>query len=217
MSYFYLLGSSSPDSSHGSNLILHFKTVTAAFAVAAMWTLLSMLCISTVSGAEDVCATCAPSPPAQSAALLQSSVQRHAKTAGGPHVFSPVQLFGPGPMGRHASHTGRMGRRMGPRTSQPHYDFALLHAREKQRRVESSQKSLYADAAITPCQEPSSWTPDKDIYSFCDMWNMAVQPDEASCNAADGCRFSWGYCTCDKKEGCDALGTHGHADKKLTT
>eukprot|EP00438_Fugacium_kawagutii_P030442 Skav216227 [mRNA] locus=scaffold238:390745:391581:+ [translate_table: standard] len=169
--------------------------------MAAMWTLLPMLlCISTVSGAEDVCATCAPSPPAQSAALLQSSVQRHAKTAGGPHVFSPAQLFGPGPMGRHASHMGRMGPRMGPRMSQPHYDFALRHAREKQRRAKSTQESLYESsyggAELTPCQEPSSWTPEKDIYGWCDTWNMAVQPDEASCNG-DGCRYSWGYCYCE--------------------
>eukprot|EP00438_Fugacium_kawagutii_P030439 Skav216224 [mRNA] locus=scaffold238:380560:381535:+ [translate_table: standard] len=148
-----------------------FKTVAAVPAMAAMWILLStFLCISTVSGAEDVCATCAPSPPAQSAALLQSSVQRHAKTAGGPHVFNRAQLFVPDPMGRHASHMGRMGPRMGPRMSQPHYNFALRHAREKQRRAESSQESLYeslyASGEITPCQEPTSWTPDKDIYGW---------------------------------------------------
>lgn len=184
--------------------------------MAAMWTLLSMLlCISTVSGAEDVCATCAPSPPAQSAALLQSSVQRHAKTAGGPHVFSPAQLFGPGPMGRHVSHMGRMGPRMGPRMTQPHYDFALRHAREKQRRAKSSQESLYESgyggAELTPCQEPASWTPEKDIYGWCDTWSMAVQPDEASCNG-DGCRYSWGYCYCEKKDGCLAIGATWYLD-----
>ena len=205
----YVFNFQSAGAFKAQNLILPVsKTATAASAMAAMWTLLSVfLCISAVRGEDETCATCGQSPPAQSAALLQSSVQRNSKTAVGPHVFSPAQLFGPGPMGRHVSQTqmGRMGPRMGPhphqRMSQPHFSF-------EQRRAggQSKGESLYGGAVLTPCQDPSAWTPEKDVYGWCDMYSMPVQPDAATCDAGDGCRYSYGYCYCDKKGGCNAVG-----------
>ena len=111
-------------------------------------------------------------------------------------------------MGRHVSQTqmGRMGPRMGPhphqRMSQPHFSF-------EQRRAggQSKGESLYGGAELTPCQDPHAWTPDNDIYGWCDMYTAPVQPDEATCNAAgEGCRYNYGYCYCEKSEGCNAVG-----------
>ena len=205
----YVFNFQSAGAFKAQNLILPVsKTATAASAMAAMWTLLSVfLCISTVRGEDETCATCGQSPPAHSAALLQSSVQRNSKTAAGPHVFSPAQLFGPGPMGRHVSQTqmGRMGPRMGPH---PHQRMSQSHFSFEQRRAggQSKGESLYGGAVLTPCQDPSAWTPEKDVYGWCDMYSMPVQPDAATCDAGDGCRYSYGYCYCDKKEGCNAVG-----------
>ena len=187
-----------------------FKTATAASAMAAMWTLLSVfLCVSGVLGEDETCATCAQSPPAQSAALLQSSVQRHAKTAGEPHVFSPAQLFGPGPMGRHMH--GPMGPRrgMGPHmASHPHmaHHFNFEQRRAAQGRAESLYETGYGGGEITPCQHPSSWTPEAEMWGYCDTYSMPIPPDQLTCEGADGCYYSWGYCYCDKKDGCAAVG-----------
>eukprot|EP00435_Cladocopium_sp_Y103_P027166 s1725_g6.t1 len=136
--------------------------------------------------------------------------RRHAKTAEGPHVFSPAQLFGPGPMGRHVSQMGRMGPRMGPhphqRMSQPHFSFEQRRA-GGQSKAASAYESTYGGGELTPCQNPNAWTPDNDIYGWCDMYTSPVVPDEATCNAAgEGCRYNYGYCYCEKSEGCTAVG-----------
>lgn len=59
---------------------------------------------------------------------------------------------------------------------------------------------------ITPCQDSSAFTPDKDISGWCDMYNMASLPGEAICEATEGCRFTRGYCQCDEPEACRAVG-----------
>ena len=187
--------------------ILPLKRPLQPCAMAAMWTLLSVfLCVSGVLGEDETCATCAQSPPAQSAALLQSSVQRHAKTAGEPHVFSPAQLFGPGPMGRRMH--GPMGPRrgMGPHmASHPHmaHHFNFEQRRAAQGRAESLNQGKAGGEEIMPCQSLASWMPDKDIYGSCDT---PVQPDAETCISADGCTYSWGYCYCQKSKGCAAVG-----------
>lgn len=64
---------------------------------------------------------------------------------------------------------------------------------------------------ITPCQDSSSFTPDKDISGWCDMYTMDSLPGEAICEATDGCRYTRGYCQCDEPEACRAVGATWNA------
>ena len=90
--------------------------------------------------------------------------------------------------------------------SQPHFSFEQRRA-AGQSKGESLFESTYGGGELTPCQNPHAWTPDNDIYGWCDMYTSPVQPDETTCIAAgEGCTYSYGYCHCEKSEGCNAVG-----------
>lgn len=136
---------------------------------------------------------CAYGDRAQSQALLQSSAQRKRPEP---------RLLGPS----HFLPRKRPGFPMDP----------MMQLRMRRPRVNRSsmlkvdESSMYGSsygttAPLTPCQSPSSFDPAIEIWGYCDTYMLHPQPAEAACTSA-GCRFSWGYCYCEDKDGCMAIG-----------
>ncbi|CAE7287511.1 unnamed protein product [Symbiodinium necroappetens] len=60
---------------------------------------------------------------------------------------------------------------------------------------------------MTPCKDDADYTPEKEMYAWCDFYgDGAVLPEETVCNAQEGCYGGQGWCHCDGATGCQATG-----------
>mmetsp|Transcript_33401 Transcript_33401/g.77712 ORF Transcript_33401/g.77712 Transcript_33401/m.77712 type:complete len:321 (+) Transcript_33401:59-1021(+) len=82
---------------------------------------------------------------------------------------------------------------------------ALLQHGARQSRADD--ESLYGAALAPICKDAADFLPEREMWAYCDFYgNGAVLPDEATCNAQDGCYGGSGWCHCEGKEGCLAVG-----------
>ena len=181
-----------------------------------------ILCIFLGVSGED-CTNCAP---AQSAALLQSSVHRDAKKHVGPRILSPAHFYGPGPYKQflngpnmHPSMAHMTGIRMqGPMGRFNRFNSSLVKKVKKEKK--ENEESTYGGSTyggggaekITPCSSPAHFQPNGLMsMPWCDLWAAPQPVEKDACEAMDGCRYSYGYCNCEVEASCLGLGGSWHA------
>jgi len=65
---------------------------------------------------------------------------------------------------------------------------------------------------MTPCKDEGDYTPDKEMYAWCDFYSDgAVMPEETVCNAQEGCYGGQGWCHCADRASCEAVGAFWNA------
>ncbi|CAE7573918.1 ispH [Symbiodinium natans] len=69
-------------------------------------------------------------------------------------------------------------------------------------------ESLYGGSSLPPiCKDSADFMPEKEMWAYCDMYSAGVVvPPADVCNAQTGCYGDQGWCHCEKKEGCVAVG-----------
>ncbi|CAE7306963.1 ispH [Symbiodinium sp. CCMP2456] len=93
---------------------------------------------------------------------------------------------------------------------------ALLQHGARQSRADD--ESLYADeslygAGMAPiCKDAADFLPEREMWAYCDFYGHgAVLPDETTCNDQEGCYGGTGWCHCEGREGCLAVGGYWFA------
>ncbi|CAE7824541.1 ispH [Symbiodinium sp. CCMP2592] len=98
----------------------------------------------------------------------------------------------------------------------------------------ADDESLYGAALAPICKDAADFLPEREMWAYCDFyghgavlpdearqpWQKSWQslaclrlfaPEEATCNAQDGCYGGMGWCHCEGKEGCLAVGGYWFA------
>ncbi|CAJ1437037.1 unnamed protein product [Effrenium voratum] len=59
--------------------------------------------------------------------------------------------------------------------------------------------------SMTPCSSADTFTKDKVMYAWCDLYSSTTTPEASVCNAQEGCYGDVGWCHCEQQSGCEAL------------